>query len=202
MLVTPNNPTGAVTPPDIIREIAELAIRHDLLVISDEIYAKLLYDDAEHLSIATLPNMRERTITLNGFSKTYAMTGWRVGYLAAPGDFVRRMTEPRHTLSINTSTPSQHAALAALTGHKSRSGHVARISRTGETTPSPPWTSSASATGTQEAHFTSTRTCLRPACRLPHSASTCSVPVESCCFPVPSSATKTTITSESATCNR
>lgn len=116
VLVSPNNPTGAVTPPAIIREIADLAMRHDLLVISDEIYAKLLYDDAKHLSIATLPGMRDRTITLNGFSKTYAMTGWRVGYLAAPSDFVRRLTEPRHTLSINTSTPSQYAAVAALTG--------------------------------------------------------------------------------------
>jgi aminotransferase len=60
--------------------------------------------------------MKERTITLNGFSKTYAMTGWRVGYLAAPLDFVEKVTEPRHTLSINTCTVSQHAALAALTG--------------------------------------------------------------------------------------
>jgi aminotransferase len=116
VLVTPNNPTGAVTPPSVIREIAELAKRRDIVVISDEIYAKLVYEGAEHLSIGSLAGMRERTVTLNGFSKSYAMTGWRVGYLAAPRDFVRRMTEPRHTLSINTSTPSQHAALAALTG--------------------------------------------------------------------------------------
>ncbi|SNY35630.1 aminotransferase [Pseudooceanicola antarcticus] len=116
VLVSPNNPTGAVTPPEVIRRIAELAIRHDLLIIADEIYAKLIYDGHEHLSIATLPGMKERTITLNGFSKTYAMTGWRVGYLAAPLDFVEKMTEPRHTLSINTCTVSQHAALAALNG--------------------------------------------------------------------------------------
>ncbi len=76
----------------------------------------MIYPPNEHLSIATLPGMRERTVTLNGFSKTYAMTGWRVGYLAAPGDFVARLTEPRHTLSINTCTISQYAALAALTG--------------------------------------------------------------------------------------
>ena len=116
VLVTPNNPTGAVTPPEAIREIAALAIRHDLIVISDEIYAKIIFDGSEHLSIATLPGMRERTITLNGFSKSYAMTGWRVGYVAAPREFTRRMIEPRHTLSINASTPSQFAALAALTG--------------------------------------------------------------------------------------
>lgn len=116
VLVSPNNPTGAVTPPHIIREIAELAERRDLVVVSDEIYAKLIYEGAEHLSIGSLPGMKARTITLNGFSKSYAMTGWRVGYLAAPEAFVRRLTEPRHTLSINTSTPSQYAALAALTG--------------------------------------------------------------------------------------
>ena len=116
VLVSPNNPTGAVTPPAVIRQIAELAERHDILIIADEIYAKLIYPPHEHLSFATLPGMKARTITLNGFSKTYAMTGWRVGYMAAPLDFVDKLTEPRHTLSINTCTISQHAALAALTG--------------------------------------------------------------------------------------
>lgn len=116
VLVTPNNPTGAVTPPDTIRELAEIAKRHNLIVLSDEIYARIIFDGSEHLSIATLVGMRERTITLNGFSKSYAMTGFRVGYLAAPADFVRMLIEPRHTLSINASTPSQWAALAALEG--------------------------------------------------------------------------------------
>ncbi len=116
VLVSPNNPTGAVTPPDVIRKIADLAVKHDILIIADEIYAKLIYPPHEHLSLASLPGMKDRTITLNGFSKTYAMTGWRVGYMAAPADFVEKLTEPRHTLSINTCTISQHAALAALTG--------------------------------------------------------------------------------------
>jgi aminotransferase len=116
VLVSPNNPTGAVTPPEAIRAIADLAIRHDLIIVADEIYGRMIYAPNEHLSIATLQGMRERTITLNGFSKTYAMTGWRVGYLAAPADLVEMLTEPRHTLSINTCTISQHAALAALTG--------------------------------------------------------------------------------------
>jgi len=116
VLVSPNNPTGAVTPPGTIRAIADLALRHDLLILADEIYARMIYAPNEHLSIATLPGMKERTVTLGGFSKTYAMTGWRVGYLAAPLDFVARVTEPRHTLSINTCTISQYAALAALTG--------------------------------------------------------------------------------------
>lgn len=116
VLVSPNNPTGAVTPPDKIRAIADLAIRHDLIIVADEIYGRMIYAPNEHLSIATLPGMRERTITLNGFSKTYSMTGWRIGYLAAPGDLVEKLVEPRHTLSINASSISQHAALAALTG--------------------------------------------------------------------------------------
>jgi aspartate/methionine/tyrosine aminotransferase len=116
VLCSPNNPTGAVTPPDVIRKIADLCVKHDILLIADEIYAKLIYAPNQHLSIATLPGMKERTITLNGFSKTYAMTGWRVGYMAAPADFVEKLVEPRHTLSINTCTVSQFAALAALTG--------------------------------------------------------------------------------------
>ncbi len=116
VLVSPNNPTGAVTPPDVIRKIADLAVRHNLLIVSDEIYARIIYEGHEHLAIASLPGMKDRTITLNGFSKTYAMTGWRVGYLAAPSDYVAKIVEVRHTLSINTCTVSQYAALAALTG--------------------------------------------------------------------------------------
>lgn len=116
VLVSPNNPTGAVTPPAVIREIAALVQRHNLVLISDEIYAKLIYPGSEHLSAGSIPGMRERTITLNGFSKAYAMTGWRVGYLAAPEPFARALVEPRHTLSINANTPAQYAALAALTG--------------------------------------------------------------------------------------
>ncbi|MCP4168648.1 MAG: pyridoxal phosphate-dependent aminotransferase [Chloroflexi bacterium] len=116
VLVTPNNPTGAVTPPLIVRQIADLVKRHNIILISDEIYGKLIYEGSTHLSAASLPGMKERTITLNGFSKAYAMTGWRVGYMAAAHSFIRMIIEPRHTLSINTATPSQYAALAALTG--------------------------------------------------------------------------------------
>ncbi len=116
VLVTPNNPTGAVTPPEVIREIAQLVLQKDILVISDEIYGKLVYGHLEHLSIGSLPGLWERTITVNGFSKTYAMTGWRVGYLAAPLPAARMLLEVRHAMSICTSTPSQFAALAALTG--------------------------------------------------------------------------------------
>lgn len=116
ILVNPGNPTGAVTPPAVIREIAALAECHDLIVISDEIYTDLTFDGFECLSIGSLPGMKERTITLNGFSKAYAMTGWRIGYLVAPEPFVHRLIGPRRTFSINASTPAQFAALAAVTG--------------------------------------------------------------------------------------
>ena len=116
VLVSPNNPTGAVTPPNNIKKIAQIAIDNNLIVISDEIYADLIYDSHEHLSIGSLEKMKERTLTLNGFSKTYAMTGWRVGYIAGPKDIINKMTEIRHALSINSCTFSQYGALAALDG--------------------------------------------------------------------------------------
>lgn len=115
-VVTPNNPTGGVIPPAILAEIARLAVERNLIVISDEIYEKIIFDGLQHVSLASFPGMRERTITVNGFSKAYAMTGWRVGYLAAPQPFVRAITEVKHTLSICTSSPMQMGALAALTG--------------------------------------------------------------------------------------
>ncbi len=116
VLISPNNPTGAVTPPENIKKIAEIAIKYNLIVIADEIYADLIYENHEHLSIGTLKNMKERTLTLNGFSKTYAMTGWRIGYIAGPEDIVNKMSEIRHSLSINSCTFSQYGALAALEG--------------------------------------------------------------------------------------
>ena len=116
VLVSPNNPTGAVTPPENIKKIADIAIKHNLIVIADEIYADLIYENHKHLSIGTLENMKERTLTLNGFSKTYAMTGWRIGYIAGPEDIAVKMSEIRHSLSINSCTFSQYGALAALEG--------------------------------------------------------------------------------------
>ena len=84
VLNNPNNPTGAVYSREALEKIAELAVRHDLLVLSDEMYSRLVYDGTEFVSMASFPGMKERTIIVNGFSKTYAMTGWRLGYLAAP----------------------------------------------------------------------------------------------------------------------
>ncbi len=116
LLISPNNPTaGIVTAPNV-RRLAELARERDLIVISDEIYEKFLYDGHQHLSIASLPGMRERTITLNGVSKTYAMTGWRIGYLAAPPEFVRAVAALKAMVNVQAPTVSQWAAVAALDG--------------------------------------------------------------------------------------
>ena len=115
-LLNPSNPTGSVTPPAEVEALAALAAEHDLLVISDEIYARLVYDGAEVLPVARLPGMKERTITVNGFSKAYAMTGWRVGYFGAAQPLVKALTEVHHGLTICAPAVSQHAALAALEG--------------------------------------------------------------------------------------
>jgi aspartate aminotransferase len=113
---SPANPTGGVFTRDDIEQIGELALRHDLVVLADEIYGRILYDGTEHVSIASLPGMAERTIVLDGFSKTWAMTGWRLGYGILP----EPLLEPFSRLIINsvscTSTFSQVAAVEALTG--------------------------------------------------------------------------------------
>jgi aminotransferase len=116
VLINPNNPTGTVTPPDEVRKIAELAKRHDLIVISDEIYSRLTFGNNTVLPVASLPDMKDRTITLSGFSKAYAMTGWRIGYLAGPRALIAPMSEVNHAFAISTAAVSQHAALAAMTG--------------------------------------------------------------------------------------
>lgn len=116
LIVTPSNPTGGIVTEDRLRAIADIAIRHNLIVISDEIYEKFLYDGWQHFSIGSLPGMAERTITLNGFSKTYAMTGFRVGFLAAPVNLIHAMTKVKAATTGPTATISQWAGLAALTG--------------------------------------------------------------------------------------
>jgi aspartate/methionine/tyrosine aminotransferase len=116
VLVSPSNPTGGVISSAALQEIADLAIRHNLIVVSDELYEKVLFDGAEAPSIARLPGMRERTLIINGFSKTYCMTGFRVGYLAGPAALIAALQEPHHIFTICAPTPSQHAALAALRG--------------------------------------------------------------------------------------
>lgn len=113
LLGSPNNPTGAVITRADLEAIAKLAQEHDLIVISDEIYSRLVYG-VEHVSIASLPGMRERTIVLNGFSKAYAMTGWRVGYAAAPQQFLEGMLKIHQYAIMSAPTESQAAALEAL----------------------------------------------------------------------------------------
>ena len=112
---TPSNPSGAVLDADSLRLIADLCSDHDLYALSDEIYEKLVYGK-EHISLASLPGMAERTITVNGFSKAYAMTGWRIGYAVAPRPIIRQMEKvQQHTVSHPT-TFAMYGALAALRG--------------------------------------------------------------------------------------
>lgn len=113
---SPSNPTGRVATREEVAAIAEVAREHNLIILSDEIYEKLIYDGRRHLSIATLPGMRERTVTLNGFSKAYAMTGWRLGYLAAPAPIVKQVLKVHgHSVTCVTSF-GQRGALEALRG--------------------------------------------------------------------------------------
>jgi len=109
----PANPTGAVMSRDKLSEVAEVARRHRLLVVSDEIYAKLVYG-VEHTCVATLPGMKENTILLGGFSKAYAMTGWRIGYVAAPKEIIAAMTKIHQYTMMCAPTMGQVAAIEAL----------------------------------------------------------------------------------------
>ncbi len=113
LLCYPNNPTGAVIDRDELEKIAEVAVAHDLIVISDEIYDRLTYI-GQHTCMATLPGMQERTLLLNGFSKAYAMTGWRVGYVAGNADFIAAMTKIHQYSMLCAPITGQMAALEAL----------------------------------------------------------------------------------------
>jgi aminotransferase len=125
----PSNPTGAVMSREGLLGIAEVARRHSLIVVSDEIYARLVYD-GEHTCFASLPGTRESTILLGGFSKAYAMTGWRVGYAAAPRDITAAMTKVHQYTMMCAPTMAQVAALEALrTGEESVREMVADYNR-------------------------------------------------------------------------
>jgi aminotransferase len=116
LVITPNNPTGQVLDQDRAAALARIATQHDLVIISDELYEKIVFEGIKNPSIASLPGMKERTITINGFSKTYCMTGWRVGYLHAPAQIVEAMIPLKYTITINAPSMCQRAALAALEG--------------------------------------------------------------------------------------
>ncbi len=113
LLNYPNNPTGAAPSAPQLRDLAAVVARHDLVVISDEIYDRLSYD-RPHVSFATLPGMAERTLLLNGFSKTYGMTGWRVGYAAGPAPLIAAMTKIHQYTALCTGRSAQEAAIEAL----------------------------------------------------------------------------------------
>jgi len=115
-VVTPQNPTGSVCPASVLDQLAEVARSSDLIVLADEIYEKLVYGGLEHASIAALPGMRERTITLNGFSKAYSMTGWRIGYAAAPRPVIDVLVRIVQYTTVCANSFAQAGALAALDG--------------------------------------------------------------------------------------
>ena len=113
ILAFPNNPTGAIMTREELEELVPVIIEHDLYVISDEIYSELTYDN-KHCSIASLPGMKERTVTINGFSKAFAMTGWRLGYACAPKEIMKQMIKLHQFAIMCAPTNSQFAAIEAL----------------------------------------------------------------------------------------
>lgn len=113
LLSYPNNPTGAVMEKEDLEALTDLIIKYDIVVISDEIYSELSYQKP-HVSIASLPGMRERTIMVNGFSKSYAMTGWRLGYALAPAEIMEQMIKLHQYAIMSSPTNSQYAAVSAL----------------------------------------------------------------------------------------
>jgi aspartate/methionine/tyrosine aminotransferase len=116
ILNSPHNPTGAVLNRDTLAAIAEVTKRFDLLVLSDEIYEKMVYDGAKHFSIATFPGMRDRTLTVNGFSKSFSMTGWRLGYVACNPDLMGALLKVHQHTVVCPVSFAQKGATAALTG--------------------------------------------------------------------------------------
>jgi len=115
-LCNPSNPTGHVFSKEDLEVIAEVAKRHDLIVFADEVYEKIVYDGVRHVSIGSLPGMEDRTVTVNGFSKAYAMTGWRIGYVAAEKKLSTTLRKLHYYATLCPNAISQKAAFAALTG--------------------------------------------------------------------------------------
>lgn len=116
MVNSPNNPTGTVLTRGELAELGRLAVENDLIVISDEVYEKITYDNTKHFSIATFPGVRERAIVVNSFSKTYAMTGFRVGFSLGPEELISAMLLVQQFIVASVDGPAQHAAVAALEG--------------------------------------------------------------------------------------
>jgi len=116
VLINPCNPTGRVYSRQELQVLADLAIEHDLVVVADEVYEQIVFDGARHISIASLPGMRERTISMFAFTKAYAMDGWRIGWLAADASFMGPLMKITTNEVTHVNTFIQHGALAAITG--------------------------------------------------------------------------------------
>lgn len=114
MMCTPNNPTGTIIPASELEKIAKICVKNQIWCISDEIYCELVYDDAKHVSIGSFPGMKDYTIVLNGFSKSFAMTGWRIGFIAAPADLITQLVKLHGYNSICAPIFSQYAATEGL----------------------------------------------------------------------------------------
>lgn len=114
VLVSPNNPTGSILDKESLENISRIAIENDFIVISDEIYERLIYGESEHISIASVPGMKERTVTLNGFSKAYSMTGWRIGYVSAPKEWILLLNKVHQVNTTSAPSFVQTAAVTAL----------------------------------------------------------------------------------------
>ena len=116
IVLTPNNPTGSVYPKETLKAILQLAIEHNITLISDEVYEHLVFDGVRHESLLSLPDAKDHVVQVNSFSKTYAMTGLRVGYLAASSDKLIHFLKYHHTINISANVPSQMACITALNG--------------------------------------------------------------------------------------
>jgi len=129
IVVSPNNPTGTVLTDDTLKIMAEIACENDLLVISDEVYDQFVFS-GKFRSIATLPGMSERTVVINSFSKTYAMTGWRIGYVVGPKEIMGQIAKASHSTMVCVNSIAQYAALAALRGPQEPTKRMLEIYRT------------------------------------------------------------------------
>ena len=118
MINSPCNPTGTVLSEEVLIKIADIAKKYDLLVFSDEVYKHIIFDDAKHVSIASLPDMKARTLVFDSFSKTFAMTGFRVGYVAGPADIIGNITKLQENIAACVARPCQYGAVEALEGGK------------------------------------------------------------------------------------
>ena len=116
ILCSPGNPTGTMMSREALEDLSRFCQKHDLLVLADEAYEQIIYDGNKHISMASLPGMKERTITVQSFSKTYSMCGWRIGYVAAPAELIRIMVRAHQTIVMNACAFGQFGAMEALTG--------------------------------------------------------------------------------------